>query len=122
MKEPLPFNPLWSATIGPVVHRGKGLLDNEVNALRALIEKFEVHMGTYTIGVLPKLGMVYLDSSCTTIDPGPLLWFRRMRFEMGTEASNRQAACLWYGVGIGIPGNGKGFRVFEDGRLDLEIN
>lgn len=68
------------------------------------ILRFDVYAGGAVISAIPALGHIVIDGTIqATSTPGPLLWFRRMSFEMGTKDSNATcgANCQFYGLGFG---------------------
>ncbi len=117
MKEPLPFQPYWVAFRGGVRAEGRGLLPGPKDT----VEKFVVHCGNYAITVEPKKGLVWLDSRLVMSEvPGDLVWKRRMQFQMHTHDHNTKglASCLCYIVGV----SGRGYKLFEDGRILQGVN
>lgn len=118
MRSACPFEPLWSAHIGPIERIGKGLIDRDLLGVKDGADEFTVHCGGYTLTAKPKLGQLFADSALAVQMPAPcsLVWNRRMAQSIGThDPNNSSPDCLYYGFGLEYEGKKQGWRIFNDG-------
>ena len=123
-KEPKPFLPAWSCTIGPLNESGAGLLSPHVFKNRHAIDELNIHLGECVLRVFPRTACIMLDSR-VVFQGGPvtheLVWFRRMEQQIASwDVNTRAAQCLWYGVGLKWAEGQHGYRLHHDGRITQE--
>ena len=92
---------MWKAVFREGETFGNGLAGLQ----REGILRFDVYVsGGTVISAFPSIGHIEIDGTVQASSaPGPLLWFRRMSFQMGTKDSNETcgADVQFYGLGFG---------------------
>lgn len=118
MRTAFPFEPIWSARIGPIERIGKGLIDRDLLGVKDGADEFTIHCGGFTLTAKPKLGQLFADSTLAVQMTAPcsLVWNRRMAQKIGThDPNNSSTDCLHYSLGLEHGGRKLGWKIFSDG-------
>lgn len=109
------FEPSWTLQIGEQTIEGSGVLGNR-RPSDDLIDLFTVTINGTQVVVLPKEGRI-LQNLVTVFQgaPGKLIWGRIMQLIFGDGPKRQNCVCYRIGIDDGVR---KGFRLFNDGRLE----